>query len=130
MDTILFGTVPHGGTRTILLRLTTWGAEADRVIVQADISSIAYTIYEIKGRDWEAVTGHEGVAIAVASSVFDTLQNDSRWDEDSTGYNFRFTPSVASHPPFEKPNREYRVHIEFTPASGEPFIEPVQFRAL
>lgn len=82
-------------------------------IVQADITSIAYTVHDLKTGE-KTVTG----TLTVSTVIFDTLQTDARWTEDITGYNFRY-----DIPASELPNggREYKFEIVFNPASGENF---------
>lgn len=84
------------------------------LIVKADISSIAYSAVR---NGTEEATG----AIAVATSVFDALQDsgdDERWADDGTGFNFAWkVPNsvIASA-------GTYDVVITFTPvSSGDPF---------
>ncbi len=83
-------------------------------IAQADITSIAYTIHDMT----DNVTTEASGTMTVATVVFDALQTDARWTEDSTGYNFRY-----DIPASELPNgdRTYRFEIIFNPASGENF---------
>ena len=83
-------------------------------ITQSDITSIAYTVHDLKTGE-QTVTGG---TLAKTTVVFDSLQTDARWTADSTGYNFRY-----DIPASELPNgdREYKFEIVFTPASGEDF---------
>jgi len=129
-NAMLHDTVVHGGTRTILARVMTWGAEEDTPIVQADISAITYSIYDASEAEWQPVAGHQDQAVTVADCVFNTPQVDSRWTKDATGYNFRHTPPVGSAPPFPEPDRDYRVYYTFTPADGEPFVLGVGLRSI
>lgn len=82
-------------------------------ITQVSISSIDCTIKN--ARTQAAVSTP---SVVVADSVFDTLQTDSRWSEDSTGYNFRHTVPAAT---FTTADTIYRVEYRFTPAVGEVF---------
>lgn len=82
-------------------------------ITQASISAIVCTIKN--ARTQAAISTP---AVVVATSVFDTLQTDSRWTEDSTGYNFLHTVPATS---FASGDTIYRVEYKFTPASGEVF---------
>ena len=95
---------------SIMARVT---GNAATNIVQADITSIAYTVHDGK-------TGEQTVSSTLSKStvVFDTLQTDARWTEDTTGYNFRY-----DIPASELPNgdRTYRFEIVFDPTSGEDF---------
>ena len=57
-------------------------------------------------------------ALTIANVVFDTLQNDSRWDRDSTGRNFLFeVPATAF-----SATGHHRVEVQFTPVAGEVFV--------
>lgn len=82
-------------------------------IVQADITSIARNVFIGTTLD-----GSNPTAIVVADSVFDTLQTDARWSQDSTGYNFRDDVGAAV---FATGDTRYRLEYAFTPASGEVF---------
>ncbi len=73
-----------------------------------------------------AVTGHEDVSIDVASSIFDTLQTDSIWDIDETGYNFKHVLNVSANQAFTVAGRTYRIVFELTPAGGQTIL--VRFR--
>lgn len=83
-------------------------------ITQAGISTITYAVHRTD-------TGAEVIAstsLTVANVVFDTLQTDSRWHADSTGYNFRMDAPAASFP---TGNVTYHVEVTFTPATGAVF---------
>ena len=86
------------------------------LIVQADITSIAYNVYDLDG-----ATPHTATTtgtLTVADVVFDTLQTDERWSADGLGYNFRadVAASVPAHG-----GHTYLIDWNFTPASGEEF---------
>lgn len=83
-------------------------------IVQADVSSIAFSVYDLADTDAATATG----ALSVASVVFDSLQTDARWTVDSIGYNFAWDMAYTI---FEDGGTTYRVEVTFTPASGDPF---------
>lgn len=90
--------------------------DANVNVVQADISSIAYSVFDLVTRTADVISG---TSLTVSAVIFDTLQTDARWSTDSTGYNFRWTvPATA----FPTGGRSYRVEFKFTPASGQVFF--------
>ena len=94
-----------GGT-SIMARIT--GLDGAN-IVQADVSTITCTVFDAAGSSVSTPT------VTVSTSVFDTLQTDSRWSADSTGYNFRFDGAASV---MTAPGERYRFEFKFTPASG------------
>ena len=96
---------------SLMARVT--GNDAEN-IQQADISSISYYVEDLDDDDATPATG----TLTVADVVFDTLQTDARWDEDATGYNFRWDVPASL---VATGNHRYVFEIKFTPASGEPF---------
>ena len=80
-------------------------------ITKSDVSSIAYTVIDVRR---PSVTVESG-ALTVGTVVYDTLQTDARWTKDSTGYNFAWAAPVTIVP---EGGKTYQVEIEFTPASG------------
>ena len=115
----IHGVVHKNGTATLLARAV--GATGS-AITQATVESIAYTIYKLDEHTedtWTAVTLHTAIAVAVASAVFDTLQDDELWDVDSTGYNFRWTPDISTNAAFEVAGATYLVDFSLTPTSGQ-----------
>jgi hypothetical protein len=83
-------------------------------VTQASISSITCKIYN---RLTGELVGTE--SLTVSSVVFNTLQTDDPWDEDSTGYNFRYTVSGSYFPDNDV---TYRVEVTATPTSGSTFL--------
>ena len=49
-------------------------------IVQSDITSISYTVHDLKTGE-QTVTG----SLVKSTVVFDSLQTDARWTADATG---------------------------------------------
>lgn len=122
----IHGTVNRGSTCTNMRRVT--GADAAN-IVQADISTITYSIFLLDDQEADsrtAVAEHQDVDVAVADTIFDTLQTDGRWTEDATGYNFRHTVDVSSNAAFAVAGRRYLIEYKLTPGSGQVII--VRFR--
>jgi hypothetical protein len=81
---------------------------------QADVSSIAYTVYDAADLSSSTASG----SLTVSTVIYDTLQTDSAWDTDSTGYNFGWSAPSSI---FSKGGILNKVEIAFTPASGEAF---------
>jgi len=77
-------------------------------IQQADLTSITCAIFDTL--DTETVLSTP--TLVVANVIFDTLQtSNSRWTEDTTGYNFDFTIPASSFP---SGDRIYRAEFKFT----------------
>ncbi len=93
----------------ILSRIT---GDAGTELTQSDVSSIAYSVYDMEDRTTATATG----TLTVSAVVYDTLQTDSRWDTDATGYNFAWSAPASLFPTGDK---IMRVEIAITPASGE-----------
>ena len=91
-------------------------------ITQSDITSITRKLFDLTSAtpDTETTESIAASEPVVATVVFDSLQNDDRWDEDSTGYNFRAQIEAAV---ITEPHR-YSVEYMFTPVSGEQFRGP------
>ncbi len=120
------GTVFKNGTATNLARVV--GADGAN-ITQADIASGVYSIYLLNDQDADsrtAVTNHSAVALVVADVFFDTLQTDSIWTKDATGYNFKHTPAISADAAFAIADRAYLVEYTLTPSSGEVIF--IRFR--
>lgn len=90
---------------------------------QSDISSIAYVVLNTDGTTYAA-----GGSLTVSAVMFDTLQTDGRWSEDSTGYNFRHD---VAHTVITAVG-QYVIKYTFTTSGGSQVIEtfPVQAVAL
>jgi len=82
-------------------------------VTQTAISSIAYSVNRLDTGD-SVGTG----TLTVADVIFDTLQKDSRWTEDSKGYNFLWSVNPTLVP---DGGVHYRVEVTFTPATGYPY---------
>ena len=102
--------------QTLMARIQ--GSDAAN-ITQAAITSIAYDIYDLSSSTPGTALGDSVAALTVADVVFDTLQADSRWDADSTGYNFRHTVAAST---LGTGDHKYGVKYTFTPAAGEPWL--------
>ena len=122
----IHGTVFKNGSATLLARVV--GADGSPV-TQSDVASAKYTVTLLDESDPDAatpVTGHTDVAVAVASLIYDTLQNDDLWDVDDTGYNLKHVLDVSANQAFATAGRSYRITFELVPTSGQVIL--VRFR--
>jgi hypothetical protein len=120
------GVVFKNGSATLLARVV--GAQGTP-LTQSDVASANYTAYLLEESDPDEaapVAGHTGVAVDVASLIYNSLQNDELWDVDEIGYNFRHTLDVSANQVFTMAGRIYRIVFELTPTSGQ--IVLVRFR--
>lgn len=83
-------------------------------LTQATTSSITYLIYDVTAGA-EITSG----SLTISSVIFDTLQTDGRWTEDTTGYNFGYAAAASA---FATPDHTYRVEFKITPTSGQVFF--------
>ena len=87
---------------------------ADGVLMsQASIDTITLTVANVK-----TPTAITTTTQTVTEVVFTALQTDSRWGEDTTGYNFRYDAPAST---FATGDVLYRLEFKFEPASGENF---------
>jgi len=120
------GTVFVNGTAALLARVVGYDAAP---VVQADISAIEYTIFELDDTDATVrtpVDGHEAVSLIVADVIFDTLQTDGVWTADAEGYNFLHIVDITSTQAFTTVEKQYLVEFSLTPVAGQPIL--VRFR--
>jgi hypothetical protein len=76
------GSVYEDSTFSLMARFEVDGANA----TQADCSSITIKAWDMSDFGTQVLSA----TLVVADVVFDALQTDGRWSEDSTGYNFRY----------------------------------------
>jgi hypothetical protein len=127
---IIYGTVFKNGTATLLARIV---GRNDAAIVSAEITQVLYTVYLLDDDDpdsRQAVAGHEGVALDVATVVFDQLQTDALWNVDAVGYNFCHTLDVSAQPAFPIAGRRYLIEHQLTPAAGQVILTRFRVNAI
>lgn len=84
-------------------------------IVQADVASLALKVFN-QDTGTQILTT---IVPVVADTIFDTLQLDYDWDEDTEGYNFRYTLAGTYFPTADLLER---IEVLATPTSGgQPF---------
>ena len=109
---------------TCMARIT--GEDASYV-EQSDISSIGLKIFAD-----DSTSASIDASLTVADVVFDTLQTDSRWTTDSTGYNFKYEIASAGFPDGDV---TYRCEFKFIPTSGNTWyvvfsVDTVEIRGI
>lgn len=116
------GTVFQNATATFLARVED---SSGALITQANVSAVAYTVSEISKDDsavQRAIVGHENIALSKTDVVYDTLQTDSTWTVDATGYNFRHELDVSQYEAFAEVGQVYQVRFEVTPTTGQKIV--------
>ena len=110
---IIQDVVFQNGGATYLARVL---GNAGTAITQASLSSISCGVYDEDG----ATPGTAIITptVTIASAVYDTLQTDSIWTKDTTGYNFKFSIPATGFPIAD---HRHRIEFKFTPASGAVF---------
>jgi len=120
------GNVFKNGAAVLLARVV---GDDGSAVVQADISSAAYSVYLLDDAQPDqrtAVSGHTDIALVVADVIFDAMQTDSIWTVDVTGFNFRLLLDVSANQAFATAARRYLVEVRLSPASGQVIV--VRFR--
>ena len=122
--------------------------QTGQLITRASLSTITYAVRNLTS----ATTITSAQSLTISSVVYDDLQvDDPRWDRDNEehpgpdevwGYNFLATiaashftgVTVADDEGVLAPNavtpHKFQVAITFTPASGQPFVQPFEFMAI
>ena len=124
--TDIHGTVFKNGSAMLLARIVGAGGTN---IAQADIGSVAYSVFLLDDQDPDARTeidGHGNVALNVVAVLFNALQTDAIWTTDAVGYNFRHVLDVSEHPAFTVAGRRYLIEYRLTPVVGQVIV--VRFR--
>jgi len=104
------GTIYEDSGLTCMARIQ--GADASN-ITQATTSAITLAVFKNAN-----TTATYTASLTVADVVYDSLQTDSRWSKDSTGYNFRYAV-VASV--FDTGDATYTIEFKFTPTTGSQY---------
>lgn len=103
--------VPESSTTVFMARV--YGTDA-ALLTQADLTSVVLTVRD--KADSAVNIGASPYTLTIASVVFDTLQTDALWTEDSTGYNFKYVTLAAQIPDGAL---TYRFEYVFTTTSSE-----------
>ena len=110
----------EGQSPNLMARVTGSDAVA---ITQAAIASIAYAVYDLADTSAAVDSG----TLTVADVVFDSLQTDARWTEDSTGYNFRWQLDGSQIDNFDvasgaEQKKRYRAEAVLTDTAGDKIV--------
>ena len=124
------GTVFANATATFLARVEdSSGAN----LQQADVTAITYTVSAV-GPDESAppttILGHENLTLDKTAVIQDTLQADSTWSVDATGYSFRHEIDVSSFEAFPQSGVVYQVRYEITPTTGQKIVFRFRVRCI
>ncbi len=112
MSLVTTATVIENSTVVLLARVAD---ENGNNCEQADLSTIVCKVFDANDPEGAAVATP---SVVIADSIYDTLQTDSRWTTDSTGYNFAFKLPASA---LADGDKKYRVECKFTPVSGFVF---------
>lgn len=87
-------------------------------LVQADITSIAYSAYilEIATGEENEVEDFQAIDLPVVDHLEDSLQLNVKWDTDAEGYNFHFIPSPEI---FAERGETYLIRATFEPVDTD-----------
>ena len=110
IDNTIYGIVKEDSTFQLLARVHVDGA----IWAQAQVSSIVWSAWDTTDETTPVVSGE---SLVVADVVFDALQTDGRWTEDTGGYNFRHTVAASV---FTTP-AVYRIEHKITLVGGAVF---------
>jgi len=119
-------TCPQSGTIGLYRRILGWdGAD----LQQADVQSIAYSIFALSDDDppeRTAVEGHKDVELDKIAVLFDEVQSDE-WASD---YNFKHIPDISTNQAFPEADAHYLVEYRLTPTAGQVIVERIKVRAI
>lgn len=92
--------------------------ETGDLVEIADLETITIQVFDTDVASDHADYVALNTTLTIADVIFDTLQTDSRWTPDTTGFNFRYVLPATARPDGHK----YRVQLLYNPPSpGQPF---------
>jgi len=92
------------------------------VAQQADITSVGYKVYDVDDPSSVII---EDADVTVSTVFYDSLQTDSRWTLDSTGFNFAWAAPVTACPDGDK---TYIVQFTTQPDVGAVIKDAVELK--
>lgn len=113
-------TVNEDGTAVLLARICAASGSTSPIvgegypIVQADVSTITYSVFDLDG-DNAAVLSAQSLTISAV--VYNTLQDTAGyvWTADTLGYNYKHTLPITAFP---TGGRTYQYEAKFTMADA------------
>ncbi len=93
--------------------------QAGTNITQASLTSITYAVYRLDNAGVRTLTGSG--SLTVSAVVFDTPQTTDPRYGLAGGFNFLATIPATC---FAVKDRDHEIRVTFTPASGQPFVQP------
>jgi len=117
---IWYASVWEDGDCVIYARLMIDDAGTLRAVLQSDLATITYTV-------WDGDTLSAPAPLTIASVIFNTLQMGTVWTQDSTGYNFRVPLAAALFP---APDKTYAFEFKFTLTGGTVFWLQCELRTV
>jgi len=108
-------------------------SETSAIVPSSSVTAISYTAYKVT-TSWSnevrtPVEGHENVAIDPAAYLDELVDDDPRWTEDETGYNFVFEPDTTVNPIFPDGGRYVVViTIQFANANPAPISYEIEVK--
>jgi hypothetical protein len=126
----IYGAAFKNGSAVLMARIVD---SAGANVQQSGLGAIEYSVFELdpcRPDNLSAVAGHDGLALTVASVIFNALQTGGLWTVDEVGYNFRHEIDVSQDEAFPKAGALYQVRYVLTPASGQKTIVRFQIRAI
>ncbi len=96
--TMIIGTIDEDGNCSIMAEVKNRFSHVPRTIVQADLASITYTVFDGGGTP---VSGHHAAVASIASLIIDTpitADIDPSWTLGGDGYNFCHDLAASAFP--------------------------------
>lgn len=85
-------------------------------LTRAATSSLTCKVFDLDGETPDTAVATP--SLVIADTIFDTLQIDSRWAKDGTGFNFSAGLAGTCFP---SGGHTYQVEVKVTTTEGDPF---------
>lgn len=107
------GTIIEGSATTLMVRMSD---ATGNYVVQSDVDEISFKVFDLTTEEEIYSSG----ALDVTDAVFNTLQTDDRWREDSIGYNIVFVVPGSATVGYGNKNVRVELKIVLTP---DPYVD-------